>query len=499
MKMLKMLVCDDEKWIREGISTVIDWASMGIEKVLQARNGKQAADLVKTEKPDIIITDIRMPDLSGLDLIEKIKDSVNPKCIIVISGFSDFKYARASIQFGVSDYLLKPIDEKSLREAVQKCLNARKDEESRSGKLRQAAIHDLANWLNHGAAGSFSPGNFGEEFGIDEKKFIRVKVCRCRRTAVLKNREAVSFRNGVLESAAGNLAYLLFRSGDEDMGLLFSAGTGEEVAVTDLFAEGPGDYAVGEGEWVRTEEAWVSGRQSFQALQYALLYPDRRLFRYGELAGRKEKPLDAFEEFHLTLPVVLLANRRYVKYKNRIDMIFKRLEESAEEINPEELLNFFTTLVHTVGHLWNMDRLECHKFCDELASVRRRDALYKKLALLPQSLDLDRRIGINRNFLQALEYIEKNYSEPLTMARTAAALELNPSYFSRMFSRCAGESFMKHLTRLRMEKAKMMLRLNNEKIYEIAEKVGYADYRIFSKHFREYSGVSPADYRNNII
>jgi YesN/AraC family two-component response regulator len=249
----------------------------------------------------------------------------------------------------------------------------------------------------------------------------------------------------------------------------------------------------------RSVSTMVSGRQSLQVLRYALLYPEQRLFRQGELAGRKEKPLDTFEEFRLTQPVVLLVNRRFIKYKNRIDMMFKRMDEAAGEINPRELMDFFMALAHTVGHLWNMDSLEYHEFRDELASVWQRDVLYKKPASLPQKLDLDKEIGVNRNYLQALEHIEKNYSSSLTMAQTAAALELNPSYFSRMFSRCAGESFMKYLARLRMEKAKIMLRLNNEKIYEIAEKVGYADYRIFSKHFRDYSGVSPADFRNNIV
>jgi YesN/AraC family two-component response regulator len=272
-----------------------------------------------------------------------------------------------------------------------------------------------------------------------------------------------------------------------------------EIAVTELFAEDKEDYVIGEGEWVRTEEAWVSGRQCLQALRYTILYPKQHLFRYGELTGRKEKSLDMFEEFYLTRLVVLLVNRHFMQYKNRIDMIFKKMDEAVEEINPGELIDFFMTLTHTVRRLWNIDNIKYHEFCDELASVWQRDVLYKKLVSLPQRLDLGKEIGASRNYLQALEHIEKNHSKPLTMAQTAAALELNPSYFSRMFSRCAGESFMKYLTRIRMEKAKMMLRLSNKKIYEIAERVGYTDYRVFSKHFRKYSGVSPAAFRNNIV
>jgi two-component system response regulator YesN len=498
--MLKILVCDDEKWIREGIATVIDWASMGIGKVLQARNGRQAADIVKTEKPDVVITDIRMPDFSGIDLIEEIKETVNPKYIIVISGFSDFEYARTSIRLGVSDYLLKPINERSLCEAVRKCLNARNEEEFRTKRLRQGAIRNLNSWLNHGTDGSFDIEDFSKEFGIDGEKFTCAKVCRCRRETALKNsdRDMFFFRTGILEPKE-EITYLLFRNKDEEVGLLFSTGSRREIAVTKLFAEEGKTCIVGEGEWVRTGEAWISGRQSSQVLRYALLYPERCLFRQGELAGRREKSLDTFEEFHLTQPVVLLVNRHFIRYKNRIDAMFKRMDESAGEINPGELMDFFMTLTHTVGHLWNMDSLEYHEFCDELASVWRRDVLYKKLVSLPWKLDLDKKIGINRNYLQALEHIEKNYSKSLTMTQTAVALELSPSYFSRMFSHCAGESFMKYLTRLRMEKAKTMLKLNNEKIYEIAEKVGYTDYRIFSKHFREYSGVSPSDFRNNIV
>jgi two-component system response regulator YesN len=99
--------------------------------------------------------------------------------------------------------------------------------------------------------------------------------------------------------------------------------------------------------------------------------------------------------------------------------------------------------------------------------------------------------------MQALDYIEKHYSEPLTM--TAHALQLNASYFSKMFGECAGEPFLEFLTRYRMEKAMVLLRESNEKIYEISEKVGYSDYRVFSKNFGKYAGISPAGFRNRIV
>jgi two-component system response regulator YesN len=504
----KLLVCDDEKWIREGICKVIDWASIGIDTILTARDGFSALEIIKKEKPDIVITDIRMPNFSGLELIEAIREIVNPKHIIVISGFSDFEYARTALKLGVSDYLLKPINEDALRQAAGKCLDAVWEEELAGRKLRSAGLDRLNLWLNHSDGEPLNEDIFLSEVGIHAKEtsFVIAGICRQsyrgNRGEVLKQ----VIKSGNYEVGPGDGKYLLFQlHASEYICLFFSSHSSEKQFPADrIFLENipesdEKNSFIGLGGSVRLEDAWISFGQAETALMYSLIYSKQRIFIYGDLCSRRERSLDVLADFHLSKPVVFLVNHFFGKYKAWVDGIFNSINSNAEKINPKDLIDFFTALVSSIGRIWELEDGELQIFRRGIETAWQQEELYKKLISLPQKLPLERNVGIKRSFLQALDYIEKHYSQHLTMAHTAKALELNASYFSKLFSECAGEPFLKFLTRYRMEKAKILLRESNEKIYEISEKTGYADYRIFSKNFKEYAGVSPSDFRNRIV
>lgn len=118
--MVRMVVIDDEYYIRTGIRDAIDWKSINVEIVGEAEDGEQGLELILAQKPDLVLTDIRMPFMDGLELIEKISDSQIGCGVIVLSGFDEFEYAQAALRHGVLDYLLKPIDKAKLKETVQK-------------------------------------------------------------------------------------------------------------------------------------------------------------------------------------------------------------------------------------------------------------------------------------------------------------------------------------------------------------------------------------------
>lgn len=505
--MSSLLVCDDEKWIREGIAGAIDWASLGIDTILTARDGASAVEIVRGQKPDIVITDIRMPNLSGLEMIEAIRETICPNRIIVISGFSDFEYARTALQLGVSDYLLKPVNEDALRGAVEKCLNAVREDEFALRLRKEAGLDRLTLWLNHIDAQISGLDVLLSGFGIDAEKtpFVRAGICRPDFSRGLFPAHQTPVTGAVEESGA---AYLLFQPSASEYACLFFRDRSTDLKTCDTGLMGRVFYGnlpgiteagsfTGEGGWTRLEDGWVSYNQAEAALLYNLIYAKRHTFIYDELRGRREKPLTA--DFRVSKPVVLLANRRFAGYRAWVEEIFGVINGGAEQINPRDLIAFFSSLVSGIGRLWELDDGELQAIREEIETAWRQEDLYRKLLFLPERLPPERQVGVKRNFLQALDYIEKHYSRPVTMAGTACALQLNASYFSKMFSECAGEPFLKFLTRYRMEKAKELLRESNGKIYEISEKVGYADYRIFSKNFKEYAGISPAGFRSRIV
>lgn len=122
--MLRLIIVDDEKIIRESIRSLIDWESLGIEVVGVCKNGLEAYDAILDSYPDIVLTDIKMPGLSGLELIEKLNDTRENIQFIILSGYSEFEYAKQAMRFGIRHYLLKPCNENQIIEAIEDVKNA---------------------------------------------------------------------------------------------------------------------------------------------------------------------------------------------------------------------------------------------------------------------------------------------------------------------------------------------------------------------------------------
>lgn len=130
--MYTLLIADDERAIREGISRSVSWSDIGIGRVLLAANGKEAYDIIMKERPDIVLTDIIMPVYTGIELVEKVKDTMPQVQFIILSGYNDFAYAQKAIQNEVKQYLLKPCDAESIRKSVQKAVSRIRDIEKKS-------------------------------------------------------------------------------------------------------------------------------------------------------------------------------------------------------------------------------------------------------------------------------------------------------------------------------------------------------------------------------
>ena len=154
--MYKLLIADDEQWIRQGLCEVIDWKAYSISQVWEAEDGGNALDIVRKILPDIIITDIRMPDISGLEFSNIVKQEYPQMKIILISGYQDFNYAKEAITLGVYNYILKPLNENEIIKTIQKCISDLENERAqlREENLKQnrsvKTINPMENWEENG-------------------------------------------------------------------------------------------------------------------------------------------------------------------------------------------------------------------------------------------------------------------------------------------------------------------------------------------------------------
>ena len=125
---MRLLIAEDELWLRKRLVSTIDWSSYGISEVYEAEDGGEALEIALKEKPDIVITDIRMPELSGIDLMKKLNENSIFSKMIVVSGYDDFEYAQGALRMGAINYLLKPVDEEELLDSVKRCVEELKKE-----------------------------------------------------------------------------------------------------------------------------------------------------------------------------------------------------------------------------------------------------------------------------------------------------------------------------------------------------------------------------------
>jgi two-component system response regulator YesN len=474
---MKILVCDDEKWIREGIRTMLVRSniSSGNLEVQCVRDGTSAVEAIKTKKPDIIITDIRMPNFDGLQMIEAVKEQISPSKIIVISGYSDFNYALKSLKLGVSDYLLKPIDENALLTAVKKCLS--------TGENYNERIFELSRWLDKkGPCPKYISAAF-------------VRVCVCRTLHNLNDRKNIFFKQKndylIFQNAASEITCLFFNSEQDSPTPSIDAFMQKYCPMLES-----GFYVCGIGNAVKSDYAWVSCNQARTSLLYYILYPKHFIYDFTNLKERREKALpDLFSQAGLLVP---LTEHNTAQYAQRIGTLFEYMKKKPDEINPKELLDFFQAFIHEVSRVWAIEDTAWQSFCGQIEDCWRQDELKNLLQALPSMLPGKADMRVKRNFIKALEYIDAHYTEVLSMPQVAAAAGLSSTYFSKIFAECAGEPFQKYLIRRRVEKAKQLLRESNAKIYETADQLGYSDYRIFSKNFKDITGMSPQEYLNTL-
>jgi len=535
--MYSLFIVDDERWVRQGLRTTIDWQAEGVEVLGEAEDGEEALMFMDNQVPDIIITDIKMPRMDGLAFIEAIKARQLPCKIIIISGYSEFSYAQKAMRFGVADYVLKPIEETQVLEVVRDCIAQlqRKHEEQDeiaqlSARMREslplARQQYVETLLLKQSASTQRNHKLWDQLHIqlhpDYLQVIIMKVYDWGPHAANVN------EHFVLRQAIGNFAKAeigqmselpllecpLDHNDDADLALLHSpVGEAIDKAALESFIQACRRYLsiginVGMSRICDIAGLHAAFQEAIQASADALydgygnVYQahDMRMTpptaaainRQGHLFA---SPLDWGNRFVLTVKLgdpaaleelldELIAhmqlNRPYVsalRQREDLSALFGDIEKKLEASFPSELYTGKRSLFNPYCALTELKNELLH------AVEQFRQSLQER--------------GNRSRFVElAIDFTEQHFTEPLTMNQVADHLFLNPSYFSKLFHEKTGETFSKYLIRLRISKAKELLKQTTLKIYEVAEQVGYQDFRHFVKLFKEQEGMTPAQYRD---
>ncbi|MEF2964889.1 response regulator [Paenibacillus sp. M1] len=507
---IKMLIVDDEPVICEGLRCTIDWEALGVKVVGEAYDGLEALHLVKEHDVDVVLSDIRMEGMDGLQLAERLKGQFPKVRVVMISGYEDFEYARQAIRLGVSDYLLKPVEIEELTEVVNKIVGGIRDGE-RKGTVQEAKLW-LANMARHGIAyGKEAPASlrgaqfrivatqldrFFERFGAQPPEgYVDIQDAWIRRVRRglehpgLRTVSVFDHENLLITLAVSEVALDLYAWAElldallpelraEQLYCAVSEPYDDLLETADRCAEANGllPYHILAGKDVILPEnrGCAESRRTASEFDAAEFAKDlvAEMFKQDE-AGVDAKVAEMFGFFR---DHGFLGGDVLLAYEELAALLRQRLRKSG-----------MTELDY--GLKSNLD-LNIYNSYGSLETVVKED-----MRELLRQID---RHGIDKSYWiieKAKKYMDDHYRTDLKASEVAAWLKITPSYFSYIFKQSTGKGFTEYMNEMRMEQAKDLLANTHDKVFEIADKVGYKEYKYFVSVFKSYTGMTPKEYR----
>lgn len=519
--MYKIVVADDEPLIIRGLKKLVDWERINSEIIGEAENGRKLMELIEDVHPDIIISDIAMPQATGLDVIREIREKNINAQVIFMSGYQEFSYAKAAIQYGAVDYLLKPVSEEELRDSVMKAQEILRKDQPDSMWEEENDIESAFKTI----ASDHETVDFYERFkemGIDTEGKVFQGVCFALTQETV---DSIPDKNRLKL-----LRFNLFKKIQEYLRkerLGFSVkqdGTSCKMMVV-LSAEKPEQemdqilkqvgkmamdtYKVKIAAGIGKEVGSIKELKfAYKTARFALglrYFEPSDIIRYKEIAGREFHY--SFEDYKTSYQEFLqsVLNReeawdeKFRECLRLIENLHYGNRYAAENRCVVLAMDLFGDLedYHMVdsslrGEYENwINNLRQQNTFQELKEVFL--CYYKKFIpeVFKQQTATDKSV-----IYQVKEYIREHYAEDLSLGVLAGRFYMNQYYFSTFFKKETGQNYKNYVTEVRMKQAmKILMESEDIKTSELAQAVGYKDVRSFTDKFKEVYGESPAGYK----
>lgn len=534
IRKIKVFLVEDEVIIRSGVKKSINWEQEGYEFVGEASDGELAYPMILKEKPDILITDIRMPFMDGLELSRLVKKELPDIKILILSGYDEFEYAKKAIKIGVTEYLLKPISAAKLTEvlnAVAETIRQENEEknllETYFAEMRENTERDKMRLFEKLLMGDLSMGEIleaGERFGMNLGASC-YKIVLFKILANLENHvyaeQMVDACSSVEQAASMMEGVYVFQRGVEGWAFLLTAQdekSMEESAkiLYQNLKQAMKNYTQLEyfGGIGSTVPRIRSLKQSFREADRA--FAARFVEEANQIISQKEFEKSQMEEGLKMQGVVqigksremlqkFLSNGTREEVKAFSDAYISRIEEEnirSTMVRQYVVIDVCIVILSFCERISSANRLqeEAEELQKMMQKIHSLSEIKKYVVrLLNEAIELrDAESGRRYSDLiaAAKKEIENHYmTEEISLNTVAISVGMSPSYFSSIFSKKAGKTFVEYLTEVRIEKAKEFLMCSSMKTSEIGYEVGYKDPHYFSYIFKKVQGCSPKEYR----
>ncbi|QGQ97210.1 DNA-binding response regulator [Paenibacillus psychroresistens] len=532
--MMKLLLVDDEEHTRMGIRKVIDWQSHGIEICAEARDGIEAIELIEKHKPEILLTDIRMPEMDGLELIEQVSLLFPTIKCIIMSGYEDFSYAQKALKLGVTDYLLKPCKKQEIMETVLKVkilieaerLQEKSYEQLRSQfqesypVLKERHLTKLVQSDNHSHLRTYEIlSKLNIHFPYDYTSIMLLSIdnfYRLNEDYSSEDMELYKFciKNISEETISAQHNCVVFEYNNEIV-VILNKDTSLEVSSSSPLVESlkeninrflPFTVSIGLSNCYKgLNQITQSYTEASKALKANHFMGENKIVAYAELSD--DDPKDTSYPINMEKSILqALLNGDISEYEYLLNNFINSLkpESSSKDHFIVSTSAFIFSLYHlcverniNTQNVFGPNFLEFSNMLSQSSMDHIKDNIYKTLIKINEELNSKK--NNNKLFKTIIDYIDQNYDKDIDRETVAREVFITPGYLSLLFKQELKINFLDYLHKTRIEKSCLLLSNSGSKISDIAYSVGYNDEKYFFQVFKKYTGMTPNQYRNSLL
>lgn len=519
---MKIMIVDDNKQLREGIKNSVDWESLGIHEVETAENGKDGMNIFRTFLPDIILVDIIMPEMNGLEFLKNVRQMKPEVKVLIISGYSEFEYAVEALKHGASGYELKPLKMQQLMLSVSKMVkeiqqdSERKEQQTLHRQVYQEKIlMDILNGYNKDE--KQIEDLLGNRFGISLRNHILILCLRVDNKMEKPKEETLILLEQMIRSAFKDQSEAGVLLREKDRYYIYqkcSASTLEQITkqsgleavmrdLNELIVNTGITFSGGVSSPHRIYQISKCYEEATHSADIIYMAGSKK-FRIFDIKTQKEIPDEIYQKQREFLDAWGTVNDDCeVQISNRIQLFFQLFKKHdyfeetfcirSTTLVMERIRQYFAADGCILEEQENQDFFrqiekkesldDCEKLC--------RDYLFK-LNQYHQKVNAS---NLSPAVKTVREFVNKHFAEEITVGMVADYIGKSPNYLSHIFKAECGISFSEFLNITRIQKAKELILNSNMMIYEVAEAVGYSNYIHFTQVFKKYEGYSPVQLR----
>lgn len=530
-----ILIVDDEQLIRQGLRARIEYLGIDVDEIFEAENGLMALRLQEEHPIDVVITDIRMPDMDGLELIQEMQKKNNQIKFVVLSGYAEFSYAETAIRLGVKAYLLKPVSNDDLKAAFDKAYkemeqtaSVRQEVQMKKRMDREKQVYQQEKALNalfsSQEAGAVTREQLCKLCGYDEKMWaggaesvLYLAILHINKESFEHQRfrpvdhELVRFMiRNIFEELQAPCEKLLVNS-LSDTRQMYGIFIGDDkkklrmeveriyLRMRSVLEKKMGIYLTIGVSRCRSQLEGKETSEARQALKQRIIYGKANIYFYEDIRilGEQEFPVS---QLHLLEQYI--EHNEIFKVKNLVQEIFS--EELVKKYGSAYLRIMWIRILNLLLHHYERrgrnaaeieKMLQNYNLLDRIQSLQ--EIRQKIIEMVMECVSTESVADANaRSKIQmAIGYIQEHFAENLTVNVLAEHYGMSPNYFSSMFKKEMSRSAVNYITELRINQARELLYHSELSVVDISKKVGYEDSQYFFRVFKKYLGMTPLQYR----